>query len=255
MAYVDRNGVHVYYEDYGTGPPILLSHAFSAGATMWDGQVAAFEADYRVVVWDMRGHGRSDSPEDQAQYSTEETVEDMAAVLDACGIGRAVIGGLSLGGYVSLAFYLKYRERARALMLFDTGPGYRNPRARESWNETAFARAEAFEARGLAALGGGGEAGGGAHRSALGLAKAARGMLAQFDSRVIDSLPAVAAPTLVLVGAKDEAFLAATSYMAQKIANARKVVIEDAGHMANLDQPAAFNAAVRAFLAEIRMLD
>src|SRR3990172_6425155 len=104
MAYVDHSGVQIYYEDYGTGPPILLSHAFGASAMMWDGQAAAFEADYRVVVWDMRGHGRSDSPEDQALYSTEEKVEDMAAVLDACGIGRAVIGGLSLGGYVSLAF-------------------------------------------------------------------------------------------------------------------------------------------------------
>jgi pimeloyl-ACP methyl ester carboxylesterase len=74
-------------------------------------------------------------------------------------------------------------------------------------------------------------------------------MLAQFDSRVIESLDRIAVPTLVLVGAKDEAFLAATDYMANKIPNATKVVIADAGHAANIHQPAAFNEAVAAFLA------
>jgi hypothetical protein len=89
---------------------------------------------------------------------------------------------------MSLAFYLKYPQMTRALMLFDTGPGYRNPQAREGWNQTAYQRAQRFEEGGLAALSGGEEVRTSTHRSAEGLAKAARGMLAQFDSRVIESL-------------------------------------------------------------------
>ena len=159
-----------------------------------------------------------------------------------------MIGGLSLGGYMSLAFYLKYPGMTRALMLFDTGPGYRNPQAREGWNQTSYQRARRFEEGGLAALSGGEEVRTSTHRSAAGLAMAARGMLAQFDSRVIESLEHIKVPTLVLVGENDQAFLAATDYMANRIPGSTKVAIADAGHAANLHQPAAFNQAVEAFL-------
>jgi pimeloyl-ACP methyl ester carboxylesterase len=248
MAYVDRDGVKIYYEAAGQGFPVLLSHGYSSTTRAWQGQVDALKDRYQVITWDMRGHGQTDSPEDQAQYSEDATVEDMAAVLRAAGASQAVVGGLSLGGYASLAFYLKYPEMVRALMLFDTGPGYRNPQARAGWNETSEQRARDFEAKGLEALGGGAEIRISQHRSAAGLAKAARGILAQFDSRVIESLENIKVPTLVLVGAKDQPFLAATDYMANKIPNATKVVIPDAGHAANLHQPEAFNAAVKAFL-------
>src|SRR3546814_1549524 len=71
----------------------------------------------------MRGHCESDYPQDHASYSEELTVGDMRAILDACGVERAVIGGLSLGGYMTLAFHLRHPGMCRALMLFDTGPG------------------------------------------------------------------------------------------------------------------------------------
>jgi pimeloyl-ACP methyl ester carboxylesterase len=173
----------------------------------------------------------------------------MAAILDHCGVSRAVVGGLSLGGYMSLAFYLAHPERVRALMLFDTGPGYRNPEARAGWNRLAERRAQALEQQGLDMLReGSDEVRSSVHHSAAGLAHAARGMLAQFDSRVIDSLPRIAVPTLVLVGQRDEPFLAATDVMTAKIPHAIKVVIPDAGHAANLHQPEAFNRAVEEFL-------
>ena len=251
MPYLDRDGVKVYYEVHGDGPAMLLTHGYSASARMWEGQVQHFKDRYKVIVWDMRGHGRSDSPEDQALYTEEATVEDMAALLRACGADRGIIGGLSLGGYMSMAFNVAHPEMVSALMLFDTGPGYRNPQGREAWNETAYNRAKAFEERGLEALGGGAEVGVSAHTSAAGLAKAARGMLAQFDSRVIESLEGIKAPTLVLVGANDRAFLNATDYMAAKIPGATRVVIPDAGHAANIDQPEAFNRAVDEFLAKL----
>ncbi|MCK6563958.1 MAG: alpha/beta hydrolase, partial [Dehalococcoidia bacterium] len=137
MAFIDRDGVQIYYEDHGAGPAILLTHGFADTSIFWQGQVAAFQDRYRVITWDMRGHGQSDSPGDEAQYSEAHTVADMAAILDACGVESAVLGGLSMGGFMSLAFHLRYPGRVRALMLFDTGPGFRNDEAREGWNRTA----------------------------------------------------------------------------------------------------------------------
>jgi len=245
---LDRDGVKIHYEDHGHGPPILLSHGYGATCRMWNAQISALVARYRVIVWDMRGHGETDDPEDPAAYSAALTVEDMAALLRRCAIGRAVIGGLSLGGYMSLAFHLAHPDMVSALMLFDTGPGFRNAGTRRTWNERAQQRARDLEARGVAALGASDEIRASKHRSARGLAGAARGMLAQADDHIIAGLDKIAVPTLVLVGADDTHFLAAADYMARKIPGATRVTIPDAGHASNLHQPAAFNRAVQDFL-------
>lgn len=253
MAKLNRNGVEIYYEVHGASdnPTILLSHGYSATSTMWRSQIAVLENDYQVIVWDMRGHGLSASPDDGAQYSESLTVEDMAALLDVVGVQRAVIAGLSLGGYMSLAFHATYSERCRALMLFDTGPGYKSDKGREGWNQTAELRAQAFEKDGLGALGESEEVRIALHQSAQGLALAARGMLAQVNDRVIQSLPDIKVPTLVLVGDQDEPFLIPTDYMSGKIPNATKSVIQNAGHASNIDQPEAFNQAVSGFLKSL----
>lgn len=249
MPYIDRDGVKIFYDDSGTGPVVLLSHGYAATSEMWDGQVAALSGRYRIITWDMRGHGRSDSPADPKLYSEEATLGDIEALLDEAGARKAVIGGLSLGGYMSLAFHLAYPQRVHALMLFDTGPGYRNPDARAEWNAMAERRAAEFREQGLDALKTAGrEARETTHRSAEGLSLAALGMLRQFDSRVIESLPDIEVPTLVLVGERDKPFIAATDVMAAKVPRASKVVIKDAGHAANLFQPQAFNEAVETFL-------
>lgn len=255
MATIDRDGVAIYYEHHPAArddaPTILLSHGYSATSAMWRGQIEALKATHNLILWDMRGHGRSDSPDDPAGYSERHTVDDMAAILDACGAPRAIIGGLSLGGYMTLAFHVAFPQRCTALMLFDTGPGYKSDDGRAGWNRTAESRARAFETEGLAALGEGQEVRISQHRSAQGLAHAARGMLAQVDDRIIRSLPDITLPTLVLVGEDDQPFRIPTDYMAGKIPGARKVVLAGAGHAANIDQPQAFNAAVREFLATL----
>src|SRR5262245_6438750 len=251
MPKLDRDGVKIHYEIQGKGPTLLLSHGYSSTARMWDGQVDALKNRYQVIVWDMRGHGESDYPTDPRLYSEALTVGDMKALLDLVGAKQAIVAGLSLGGYMSLAFNASHPERVRALMLFDTGPGFKKDDARAKWNETARKRAEAFDARGLAALNTSDEVRIVAHRDATGLAGAARGMLAQQNDRVIQSLDRIAVPTLVLVGANDTNFLAATDYMAAKIGGSTKVAIPDAGHAANLHQPARFNQAVEAFLAKL----
>jgi len=251
MAKLDRDGVAIYYEVHGEGPPLLLSHGYSATSQMWRGQISALSERHKLIVWDMRGHGQSDYPADPGAYSEAAAVADMAAVLDEVGAKTAIIGGLSLGGYMSLAFHLAHPDRVRALLIIDTGPGYRNDEAREGWNRNALATAGRYESEGLARLAAGSpEMRTSHHRSADGLALAARGMLTQKDARVISSLPAIAVPSLVVVGAKDTPFLAASDYMAAKIPGAKKVMIADAGHAANIDQPEAFNEAIASFLSE-----
>jgi len=248
MPYIERDMVRLYYEDQGAGPAVLLTHGYGATVRMWDPQVAALAGRYRLICWDMRGHGNSDSPTDPAAYSHQATVADMAAVLDGCAVERAVIGGLSLGGFMSLCFHLLHPERVRALMLCDTGPGYKKGAARAAWNRSAERFAERVDTEGLAALGTGTEVRRATHRSAQGLAHAARGMLAQRDARLIESLPHIAVPTLLIVGSEDTPFLAALDYMAAKIPAATKVLIAGAAHAPNLERPDAFNAAVASFL-------
>jgi pimeloyl-ACP methyl ester carboxylesterase len=238
-----RAGAQIYYETHGNGPALLLTHGFGETADMWRGQIDAFARDHQVIVWDMRGHGRSRAGADPRAYSERETVHDMAAILDAVGAQDAVIAGLSLGGYTSLAFQLALPARTRALIVIDTGPGYRSDDARAGWNANALRTAARHEARART----------GAHdeaADAMGLALAARGMLVQVDARIISSLPSISAPCLIVVGADDKPFLAAADYMAAKIPGARKVTIDGAGHMVNQDQPEAFNAACLAFLAD-----
>ena len=252
MATLNRDGVELYYEVHGEGPAILLTHGYSATSRMWRGQIEALSLRHRLVLWDMRGHGGSSYPDDPAQYSEAATVADMAALLDAVGAETAIVGGLSLGGYMSLAFHAVHPARVRALLIFDTGPGYRNEEARARWNETVEATARKLETGGLAHLRKlSPERAGSEHRSADGLIRAARGMLTQHSARVIDSLPGIHVPALVAVGAEDEPFLNPTDYMAAKIPGAVKIVIPNAGHAANIDQPEAFNRAVAEFLERI----
>jgi len=252
MPELSRDGVNLYYETHGEGPVILLTHGYSATAEMWRGQIAALSKDHKLVLWDMRGHGRSDYPSDQSEYSEDKTVADMAALLDAVGARQAIIGGLSLGGYMSLAFHATHPERVKALLIIDTGPGYKKDDAREGWNRNALKTAERYETDGLGLLSGGSaERRTARHRDASGLARAARGMLTQKNARVIESLPGIKVPAIVIVGEKDTPFLAASDYMAAKIPGAQKAVIPNAGHAANIDNPDAFNTAVVKFLDKL----
>src|ERR1700686_4706281 len=249
MPKIDREGVKIYYEVHGSGPPLLLTHGYSSTSAMWKGQIEALSKHHKLVLWDMRGHGQSDYPDDPAAYSEALTVADMAALLDAIGAETAIVGGLSLGGYMSLAFYRAHPDRVRALLIIDTGPGFKKDDARAAWNKRAHETGDRFEREGLGALQSGiRESSTGNHRDATGLARAARGMLAQRDARVIESLPDIKVPSLVVVGADDTPFLAASDYMAAKIPGAKKVVIPAAGHAVNIDQPQAFVAAVLPFL-------
>ncbi len=250
---LERDGARVHYEVHGrpsSAVPLLLTHGYSASSAMWEPNIDALASDRLVVTWDLRGHGRTRTPDGPGDYSQSVCVEDMAAILDACGIARAHLGGLSLGGYLSLAFHASYPGHVMTLLLFDTGPGFKSTPSRNRWNAFAETTATAFERDGLDALPDSPEVGHGPHDT-KGLALAARGILTQHDSSVIDALPNIAVPTLILVGERDAAFLSAAEYMATHIPGAVRYVIGGAGHASNLDQPDAFDTHVREFLDSI----
>jgi pimeloyl-ACP methyl ester carboxylesterase len=253
MPEASLNGITINYEEHGNaaGAPILLTHAYAATLQMWEPQFEAL-SDYRVIAWDMRGHGGTDSPPRQEDYTEKLTVEDMAALLRHLDVERAVVGGLSLGGYITLEFQLAHPEMVRALILCNTGPGYRKDDARAGWNDFSIGYAQRFEEKGLEGFGRGIEidATKQYQRSAQGLAFAGRGILTQRDAGVIEHLGEIDVPALVVLGADDQRYRAGCEYMAAKIPGARLAVIENAGHAVNLYQPAAFNEAVLAFLRD-----
>src|SRR6478609_2584553 len=195
MPTIDRDGIKIYYEVYGSGPPLLLTHGYSSTSGMWRGPIAALSKHHQLGLWDMRGQGQSAYPEDPSAYSEALTVADMAAVLDAVGAEQAIVGGLSLGGYMSLAFYRAHPERARALLIIDTGPGFKKDDARDVWNKRAHDTAARFAQEGLAVLKSASrERSGVSHRDARGLALAAKGMLTQRDAGVMELLPNINVP-------------------------------------------------------------
>lgn len=251
MPVAKLNGIDINFEEHGSpqGTPILLTHAYAATLQMWQPQFEALR-NYRVIAWDMRGHGGTDSPPRQEDYTEKLTVEDMAALLRHLGVERAVAGGLSLGGYISLEFQLAHPDMVSGLVLCNTGPGYRKDDARAGWNDFSIGYAERFEERGLDGFGRGIEidATRQYQRSAQGIAYAGRGILTQRDAKVMDNIENIDVPALVIWGADDRRYKSGCEYLAAKIPGADFAVIEGAAHAVNLYQPERFNEAVLAFL-------
>lgn len=251
MPMLDRDGTLIHYESVGprSAPAVLLSHGFAATGAMWSSTVAALASDHRCITWDLRGHGDSDSPDDPGRYTSDLALEDMEAILDAESVDRAVLVGHSLGGYLSLRFHHRWPGRTAALVLADTGPGYRNDQARAGWNKMCESYATALEADGFEGLPTASpELGRATHRRVDGLIRAARYLLTQHDQLVVDHLPDVDVPTLVVVGSEDRPFLAGSDYMAHKVPGARKVVIDGAGHAPMISHQQPFEQDLRSFL-------
>ena len=259
MTVAELNGIEIGYDIVGAGPQVLFTHGYQASRRMWAAQADALKDRYTAITWDLRGHGESGAPDDPSRYSHELMLGDMNALLDLAGAassqgggggdGKAVLVGHSLGGYASLLFRLQHPERVRALVLFGSGPGYRDAEARQGWNDMAERFARSMEEKGLDVLKkASAEVSGARHRSANALAHASRGMLAQKDSSVMDTIAEIDVPTLVLIGSEDKPFIGSIQYMAKKIPGAELVVIEGAGHAASIEKPGAFNEALLGFL-------
>ena len=136
MSKVARvRGIEMAYDDLGRGSPVVFLHGFPFDRSMWREQAEALSATCRVVAPDLRGHGETTVVNDPA--TMEEMAEDVAALLNGLGMERAVVCGLSMGGYVALAFFRKYSERVRALILADTRPQADTDEGRRAREETA----------------------------------------------------------------------------------------------------------------------
>ena len=199
----------------------------------------------------MRGHGRTECPDDPSVYGQDITVADMVAILDHLEINQAIIVGHSLGGFISLRFNVMHPDRVKALVLQGCGPGYRSVASRAKWNERVDGRAKTILEEGYKALGGTAEVPVSLQRSSQELAYAAKGILAQLDTKVIDSLPGISVPTLVIIGAGDDYYLQGSDYMASRIPGADYTVVPDAGHGVNVDQSEIVNRAFADFFAKV----
>jgi len=262
-------GTRLYVEAHGEGMPVVFSCAFCTTHENFRPQVQPLvEAGARVVLWDYRGHGQSDAPTEDAAYSVDLVVEDLRCVLEWAAPGRpAVVGGLSLGGLISLHYYFRHPERVTALLLVDSGPGFKNPESQARWAASVERTGFVLESRGLEAFVDG-KAGATTigRRPELPAARAARAAIVAQDPialgrfgrnvagpapGVIDDLQRIAVPTLIVVGEEDDAYLKAAEVMAGKIPGATRVEIPGAGHICNLEKAEAFNEVVLRFLAQL----
>jgi len=252
MTKLRTAGVDIYHQSVGKKELVLFTHGFIATGEMWREQMRQVPDGWRFVTWDLRGHGRSSSPSNPSLYSEEATVQDMKALLNHYRADHAVLVGHSLGGFMSLAFWLKYPERVRGMVLMSCGPGFRDAGVRADWNRLIERLAERIEQDGLKIMEQYPELDASLHRDPMGLIHAARGMMTQRDDRVINSLPDIDIPVLIVVGEHDKYYLRGSNYMASKIGHARHLVIKGAGHLSIMANPGKLNQALLDFLEEFQ---
>ena len=258
------NGINLAYTDHGQGLPLVFVHAFPLSRAMWAPQVEALAGGSRVITVDLRGHGESDAP--LWRYTLEQFADDLRGLLDHLNIPQAVFAGLSMGGYTLFAFYRKYADRINGLVLADTraqadteeGRTGRFNMAQTAYRQGASAIAELMLPKLLSPA---------SQQGRPELVQQVRGIITATQISGIagdlmamaerpDSTPLlkeIACPTLVIVGELDQATPPADArVMAEGIRGARLEVIPGAAHLANLEEPEAFNQALVEFLETIR---
>ena len=243
------------YESVGSGPALVLVHAFPFDGRMWRKTAAALASQRRVITPDMRGFGLSDLG--PGGFSVADLADDVAALLDALKLPAAGVGGMSMGGYVALAFARRHGDRLKSLVLADTKAAADTPEARQG-REAAIAL---VQTQGVAAL---------LEKQIPRLLSASAGDSLRAEVRALGAqppeaviaairalrdrpdrtaeLPEIAAPTLVVVGSEDALSPPAEARtMAAVVPNARVVEIPGAAHLSNLENPDAFAAALAGF--------
>jgi 3-oxoadipate enol-lactonase len=266
LAILEVDGIRIAYDRYGDGAPnhtVVFLHAFPLNRLMWAPQLEDLRGVWQVIAPDMRGHGASDVTGEAA--SMERMADDVHALVESIDVGRVVLVGLSMGGYVALSFMRKYGDTVRALVLADTRATADNEEARAA----RYTLIEEVAAKGAPVLAESmlpkllsqksveekAELVVAVRRmiettSPSGIAGALAGMAERPDST--DVLAQIAVPTLVVVGAEDTVTPEADARaMADAIPGARLEVIEGAGHLSNLEQPAEFNKILREFLSNL----
>ncbi len=259
------DGVRIYYEAHGGGTPLVLAYGIGGNADLWDVNREALAARHRLVLWEPRGHARSDSPKDPAQYSFARWTLDLRDVLDHLGIRTAHVGGLSLGAGIATRFALRFPARVRSLLVTNSSSAAGLPlsvdnlvmRARsieitltkgmDAMAEFAMKTNPNVAAR-LALDPGAKDEFYAYYRrlTPIGYANALRALLAM--DHIADELPRIRVPVLLIGGDRDPS-LGPMRAMRRRIRGAKLVVLSPASHFANRDQPEAWNRAAVDFLA------
>jgi 3-oxoadipate enol-lactonase len=262
IAVVDS--FEVGYDDVGTGPglPVLFVHAFPLNRTMWAPQVSALVERCRCIAADLRGFGESSV---NPPYSMEQYADDLAHLLEQLHVSKVVLAGCSMGGYVAFSFWRRHRHRVRALVLADTRAGADSEQALARRREMIeVARTEGATA--IANLQIAGIVGkstrekhpdtyDAVHRTIAqspvdGIVGALQAMMLRADSSAL--LSTIDVPTLVVVGDEDALTpVKEARAMHERIVGSRLEVISQAGHLANLERPAAFNHVLTEFLVAL----
>jgi len=252
-------GVDIAYDDVGTGLPVVFLHGFPHNRTLWAPQLGALLSRARCVAPDLRGFGES---EQRGPYTMDRYADDIIAVMDALQIERAVIAGLSMGGYVAFALWRRHRDRVRALILADTRPGADTDEAIAKRRQLiALARAKGSGAVADAQMAGMiGKTTRDRHTDIAdaihqmmtmapveGVVGALEAMIARPDST--PTLATIDVPILIIVG-EEEALTPPKEArgMHAGIAGSRLEILAGAGHVSNVERPAAFNHVVSEFL-------
>jgi pimeloyl-ACP methyl ester carboxylesterase len=272
MTYaVADDGVKLYYEETGSGLPLVFVHEFAGDHRSWEPQVRCFARRYRCISFNARGYPPSDVPEDVARYSQARARDDVAAVLSHLKIERAHVVGLSMGGFAVLHFGLAYPEKARSLVVAGCGYGA-EPDRREQFRRESEATARMFETLGSEKTADTYGAGPWrvpflnkdprgwqefrdqlAGHSAKGSALTMRGVQMHRPSLwdLAEDMTRLEVPTLIMTGDEDEPCLNACLFMKRTIPAAGLVVIPKSGHTLNLEEPDLFNRAVQDFLTTV----
>jgi len=267
------DGVRLYYEETGAGDPILFVHEFGGHYLSWEPQVRYFSRRYRCITYAARGWPPSDIPDSVSAYSQARAADDAAAVLRELGIAKAHLVGLSMGATAAIEFGIRHPAMARSLTAAACGGGAStDPVQKRRFHDDCVAFAERLEREGIAAMAELYCAGPArvqyrskdprgweefkrqfAEGSARGHALTMRGVQAQrvplFERQA--ELKTIAAPVLVLAGDEDDSTLELGLFLKRNIPRCGLLMLPKTGHTINLEEPAAFNAAVESFICAV----
>jgi pimeloyl-ACP methyl ester carboxylesterase len=264
------NGNALFYTEHGEGRSLVLVHGFGVTSRFWDAVIRALAGRYRTIVYDARGHGQSGVPDDLASYDEMVFVDDLRALLDHLQLERAAVCGMSMGGNIALRFGLTYPERVDGLIVGAPGTGSDDARA---WKRRCEVLGRLLRDRGLESFADATLASPTVERvvargpavrawlrreltshTAEGLMRTVLGEQAARPSiyALEEQIRALALPLLVIVGEHDDASLKPSRFLAERAPNAELAVMPGAGHLTNLEQPAAFAALVDGFLSQTK---
>ena len=265
------DGVSLYFEETGSGHPLILVHEFAGDLRSYEQQMRHFGKRYRAVAFNARGFPPSDVPEHVSSYSQARAADDILAVLDHIGAQRAHIVGLSMGGFATLHFGLRYPQRALSLCIGGCGYGA-EPDKRDAFRAEADMIAGMIRTEGMSAF---------AERYAFGPTRVQyenkdprghaefKAMLAEHSAAgsantqqgvqkerpslytLVDEMRRITVPTLIITGDEDWPCLLPGILMKQSISSAALAVIPNAGHAINIEEPDEYNRLVGDFLSQV----